>query len=79
MAGLGPKRLNKELSKVTVSLPPGITLVSAENLEEWFLDIRVLDQNPIYAGQTYRLKFKFSNSYPIGTCPSHLQKSLTVN
>jgi ubiquitin-conjugating enzyme E2 W len=65
MAGLGTKRLNKELSKISASLPPGITLVSAENLEEWFLDIKVLDQNPLYAGQTYRLKFKFSDKYPI--------------
>ncbi|KAI1820226.1 ubiquitin-conjugating enzyme [Xylaria intraflava] len=65
MAGLGPKRLGKELTKITNSLPPGITLVAADNLEEWFLDIQVLDHNPIYAGQTYRLKFKFSNNYPI--------------
>lgn len=36
------------------------------------MDIRVMDDNnPIYRGQTYRLKFKFPNSYPIGT-PSHL-------
>ncbi|KAI1815377.1 ubiquitin-conjugating enzyme [Poronia punctata] len=65
MAGLGPKRLGKELTKITKSLPPGIALVSADNLEEWLLDIKVLDQNPLYAGETYRLKFKFSNSYPI--------------
>ncbi|KAI1852315.1 hypothetical protein JX265_006365 [Neoarthrinium moseri] len=65
MSGLGPKRLGKELTKIQNSLPPGITLVSADNLEEWFLDIQVLDQNPLYAGQTYRLKFKFSKSYPI--------------
>lgn len=64
-AGLGTKRLSKELSKISNSLPPGITLVSADNLEEWFLDIAVLDQNPIYAGDTYRLKFKFSKHYPI--------------
>lgn len=54
--------------QITNGLPPGITLVSADNLEEWFLDIQVLDQNPIYAGQTYRLKFKFSDKYPIGRC-----------
>ncbi|OMP87644.1 putative ubiquitin-conjugating enzyme E2 W, partial [Diplodia seriata] len=47
-------------------LPPGITLVEADNFETWFMDIRVMDENnPIYAGQTYRLKFKFPNSYPI--------------
>ncbi len=48
------------------SLPPGIDLVSAENLEEWLLDISVLDQNPLYMGQVYRLKFRFSTTYPIG-------------
>ncbi|RYP65258.1 hypothetical protein DL769_006370 [Monosporascus sp. CRB-8-3] len=65
MAGLGAKRLTKELSKINNSIPPGISLVSADNLEEWYLDIQVLDQNPIYAGQTYRLKFKFNDKYPI--------------
>lgn len=35
------------------------------------MDIRVMDDNnPIYRGQTYRLKFKFPNSYPIGTASS---------
>lgn len=30
------------------------------------LDIRVLDTNPLYKDQTYRLKFLFPDSYPIG-------------
>ena len=30
------------------------------------MDITVLDENPIYAGETYRLQFKFGNGYPIG-------------
>jgi ubiquitin-conjugating enzyme E2 W len=47
-------------------LPPGIELVSADNFDEWQLDIRVLDKNPLYQNQTYRLKFRFSSSYPIG-------------
>lgn len=51
-------------------LPPGITLISAENLESWLMDIQILDDNPIYKGQTYRLKFCFSQSYPIGTLPA---------
>lgn len=59
------KRLGKELSKIHGSLPPGIELVQAEGFETWLLDIKVLDENPLYKGQTYRLKFKFSNSYPI--------------
>lgn len=46
-------------------LPPGITLISADNFETWLLDIQVLDANPIYAGETYRLKFMFSGNYPI--------------
>lgn len=52
--------------QITNSLPPGIVLVSADNFEEWLLDIQVLDDNPLYKGQTYRLKFRFSSSYPIG-------------
>ncbi|CZR50627.1 related to ubiquitin-conjugating enzyme E2 [Phialocephala subalpina] len=59
------KRLGKELTKLHGSLPPGIELVSAEGFEEWLLDIKVLDANPLYLNQTYRLKFKFSPSYPI--------------
>ena len=47
-------------------MPPGITLVSADGFEEWYLDIKVLDANPLYMNETYRLKFKFSASYPIG-------------
>ncbi|KKA29975.1 hypothetical protein TD95_002981 [Thielaviopsis punctulata] len=59
------RRLAKELNKISESLPPGITLVSADDFEHWFLDIRVLDQNPLYQDQVYRLKFTFSNQYPI--------------
>lgn len=47
-------------------LPPGIELVDGDNLREWLLDIRVLDNNPIYQGQTYRLRFQFPQAYPIG-------------
>lgn len=52
-------------------LPPGVTLISADNFEEWFLDIQVLDDNPLYRNEVYRLKFRFSGSYPIGI-PSSL-------
>ena len=45
----------------------GIALVRAEDFKEWQLDIRVLDDNPIYKGKTYRLNFKFTNNYPIGS------------
>ncbi|CAG8976555.1 hypothetical protein HYALB_00010197 [Hymenoscyphus albidus] len=59
------KRLGKELAKIHGSLPPGITLVTADGFQEWLLDIQVLDANPIYMNKTFRLKFKFSTSYPI--------------
>lgn len=59
------KRLGKELSKIQTSLPPGITLVSADDLMSWDMDIQVLDPNPIYLGQTFRLRFTFSSKYPI--------------
>lgn len=47
-------------------LPPGISIVKSDNLEEWQMDIKVLDDNPIYKDQTYRLKFTFNSKYPIG-------------
>jgi len=30
------------------------------------MDIQVLDPNPLYLNQTYRLRFRFSKNYPIG-------------
>ncbi|KAJ9203626.1 hypothetical protein DTO166G4_5494 [Paecilomyces variotii] len=59
------KRLSKELAKMHGHLPPGIEIAKAENLEEWQMDIKVLDDNPLYKDQTYRLKFTFSSKYPI--------------
>ncbi|KIW56350.1 hypothetical protein, variant [Exophiala xenobiotica] len=59
------KRLGKELQKAKHSLPPGIDLVKADDFREWQVDIRVLDANPLYLNQTYRLSFIFSNNYPI--------------
>jgi len=64
-SGFASKRLGKELQKIHGNLPPGIHLVTAEGFSEWLLDIRVLDNNPLYMNQTYCLKFKFSSSYPI--------------
>jgi len=65
MALFASKRLQKELIKLHEHIAPGIALVSAVDLQEWDMDIQVLDDNPLYKGQTYRLKFKFSNAYPI--------------
>lgn len=60
------KRVAKERQKIEkFGLPPGIELVDGESLKDWVFDIRVLDSNPIYANQIYRLKFQFPQSYPI--------------
>ncbi|KAF1351117.1 ubiquitin-conjugating enzyme [Delphinella strobiligena] len=62
---MSTKRLQKELLKVNSQMAPGITLVSAENLESWVMDIQILDDNPIYQGKTYRLQLNFTSNYPI--------------
>ncbi|KAF1992600.1 UBC-like protein [Aulographum hederae CBS 113979] len=59
------RRLGKELQKMQNHMPDGISVVSADNFEIWFIDIKVLDDNPIYRDQTFRLKFHFSPHYPI--------------
>ncbi|KAH8705198.1 putative ubiquitin conjugating enzyme [Talaromyces proteolyticus] len=59
------KRLGKELIKMQSHLPPGITIVQSENFEEWLMDIRVLDSNPLYQDKVFRLKFSFNSKYPI--------------
>ncbi|KAL8871968.1 MAG: hypothetical protein Q9174_002321 [Haloplaca sp. 1 TL-2023] len=64
-ATFATKRLSKELTKVNQSLPPGISLVSANDFTQWEMDIQVLDSNPIYLDQTFRLRFRFSKNYPI--------------
>ncbi|OCK92815.1 UBC-like protein [Cenococcum geophilum 1.58] len=46
-------------------LPPGVEIVKADEFTEWLMDIKVLDDNPLYRNEVYRLKFRFPNSYPI--------------
>lgn len=60
-------RSNSIFLQMQDHIPPGISIAKSDNLEEWQMDIKVLDDNnPIYKGHTYRLKFTFSNKYPIG-------------
>ena len=47
-------------------LPPGIELVKADDFQEWQMDIRVMDANPLYLNQIFRLCFRFGTNYPIG-------------
>jgi ubiquitin-conjugating enzyme E2 W len=63
------------------NLPPGVELIRAEDFAEWLMDIRVVDSNPIYAGEVYRLKFTFSPNYPIEvrlSRPLHIRRILTL-
>ncbi|RMD39427.1 hypothetical protein DV735_g5701, partial [Chaetothyriales sp. CBS 134920] len=69
------KRLGKELAKAQQKLPPGIELAKADDFHEWLMDIRVLDDNPLYNGQIFRLSFIFNNQYPIGKGPGNLTGS----
>lgn len=67
----------KTFSQIHQYLPPGISLVSADDFKEWQMDIRILDSNPIYLNKIFRLRFRFSSSYPIGTFPPLLSPSHT--
>ena len=62
------RRLLKELEGLHRDLPPGISLASAEGFDDWTMDIMVLDPNPLYQNQTFRLKFRFNydprSNYP---------------
>lgn len=52
--------------KIKEGLPAGISLVSAESFDEWYLDIKVLDDNQLYLDKIFRLLFRFGDQYPIG-------------
>ena len=43
------------------------------------MDIRVLDANPLYMNQVFRLSFIFSESYPIGMCPISMTSAWRSN
>ncbi|ODQ63655.1 ubiquitin-conjugating enzyme [Nadsonia fulvescens var. elongata DSM 6958] len=58
------RRLMKELSTAEKGLPSGLTLVSANDLTSWYIDITV-DSNSLYQGQIYRLMFMYSPNYPM--------------
>lgn len=65
MAGMANKRLQKELAKLQGVLPPGISIVSTPDLKEWQMDL-VVPENPLYdPEEKYRLRFQFSQQYPI--------------
>ncbi|KAK0549072.1 hypothetical protein OC846_004229 [Tilletia horrida] len=58
------KRLMRELQEMkTKPLPPGITLVQADSLEEMHFHLEV--PNPLYAGKVFRVRLRFVGSYPL--------------
>jgi hypothetical protein len=54
------------MTQAEQQLPPGIELVKADDFQEWQMDIRVMDANPLYLNQVFRLCFRFGRNYPIG-------------
>ncbi|OCF57423.1 ubiquitin-conjugating enzyme E2 W [Kwoniella mangroviensis CBS 10435] len=66
MSGLSTKRLMKELADIqSKGTPEGIILLSADNMDEWVFLISVLGDETIYKGETFALRMKFGNRYPI--------------
>ncbi|KAI0932826.1 hypothetical protein AcW1_000160 [Taiwanofungus camphoratus] len=61
------RRLQKELMEIkTQGTPVGITLLSADDFQTWYLSIEVLGDT-IYAGEVFALMFRFDNQYPISS------------
>jgi len=59
------KRLSRELQKMKEHPPPGIKLLESLSTDRcWTLRIRG-SEDSLYAGKTYRLRFRFSDKYPI--------------
>ncbi|KAG8904223.1 hypothetical protein FRC01_008822 [Tulasnella sp. 417] len=67
MAMMSTKRLQKELAElngVKGSPPAGISLLSADNLALWRLELQVLGES-LYQGETFAVEFRFGPRYPI--------------
>ncbi|KAL0249797.1 hypothetical protein I308_103099 [Cryptococcus tetragattii IND107] len=63
---LATKRLMKELGDIeSKGTPPGISLLSADSMEEWIFTITVLGDETIYKGEQFALRIKFEDRYPI--------------
>ncbi|CCL99961.1 uncharacterized protein FIBRA_01986 [Fibroporia radiculosa] len=61
------RRLQKELMDIkTQGAPVGIQLLSADDLQTWYLSLEILGET-VYAGEKFALKFRFDNSYPISS------------
>ncbi|WWC90797.1 uncharacterized protein L201_005734 [Kwoniella dendrophila CBS 6074] len=66
MSALATKRLMKELAEIkTKGTPEGIQLLSANDMQEWIFLISVLGEETIYRGETFAIRMKFGNRYPI--------------
>ncbi|KAK9242066.1 ubiquitin-conjugating enzyme/RWD-like protein [Lipomyces tetrasporus] len=59
------KRLGRELSDLKTNPAVGISVFQADDFRIWLIDIQVMDDNPLYAGKTFRLQFRFTPTYPI--------------
>lgn len=57
-------RIQRELKEFLSSPPPGLSVkISGKNVRLWVITLS-MPENTIYAGETYRLRVQFPNSYP---------------
>ncbi|KAL7423426.1 hypothetical protein Q5752_001006 [Cryptotrichosporon argae] len=66
MSALSQKRLMKELSEIHAKgTPPGIALVRADDMAVWEFTVAVLGEETVYRGETFALRIRFGERYPI--------------
>lgn len=63
---IASKRLGKELTDLRVNgPPPGIQILQADDLKEWSFSIQVLGDSSVFKDETFALRFRFADSYPL--------------
>ncbi|KAJ3006788.1 ubiquitin-conjugating enzyme E2 W [Thoreauomyces humboldtii] len=65
MSNIFTKRLTKELRDLQANPPAGISIdTAADDLKSWKVALRGAE-GTLYAGEIFKLQFKFSNNYPL--------------
>eukprot|EP01064_Diplonema_japonicum_P038189 TRINITY_DN9164_c0_g1_i1.p1 TRINITY_DN9164_c0_g1~~TRINITY_DN9164_c0_g1_i1.p1 ORF type:complete len:172 (+),score=30.48 TRINITY_DN9164_c0_g1_i1:47-517(+) len=61
------RRLQRELDKFRENPPPGLYICDGDvpNLTEWRITLNYKDTSSLYDGQTFKLRFRFSEKYPM--------------
>ncbi|KAL1918236.1 uncharacterized protein VTP21DRAFT_3502 [Calcarisporiella thermophila] len=64
MSSLCTRRLSKELRDLQTNPPVGVSVDSADDFQCWRLILKGAP-NTLYEGETFKLQFRFGNSYPL--------------